>query len=160
MVLAVVAWVGIGPLLSGGGDEPETVAVEPPPVEQPVAEPAPEPEPPRPVFPEVLVSKGEVVAGTLLRAESIEWREWLQPVDPTAAALRDVVSQDALIGAVVTRTLRDGDMITWDSIMMPGHTRIHQRRVDAGHGGGDRRSRPARPRTPTSSIPATASISS
>ena len=121
VVLAVVAWVGIGPLLSGGGDEPETVAVEPPPVEQPVAEPAPEPEPPRPVFPEVLVAKGEVVAGTLLRAESIEWREWLQPVDPTAAALRDVVSQDALIGAVVTRTLRDGDMITWDSIMMPGH---------------------------------------
>lgn len=122
LVLAVVAWVGIGPLLSGGLGEPEPVAVDqPPPAEEPVGDVKPEPEPPRPVFPEVLVAKGEVVAGTLLRAESIEWREWLEPVDPTAAALRDVVSQDALIGAVVMRTLRDGDMITWDSVMMPGH---------------------------------------
>ena len=122
VVLAVVAWVGIGPLLSGGGDEPETMTAEAAaPVAEPEPEPEPEAEPPPPVLPEVLVVNGEVVPGMLLRADSIEWREWREPVDPTTAALRDVVSERAVIGAVATRTLRDGDMVTWDSIMMPGH---------------------------------------
>ena len=123
VILAVVAWVGIGPMLSGGDDEPETVADAPPPVAEPASEEEaePEPEPPPPVFPEVLVANTEVVPGTLLRAESIEWREWRESVDPIAAPLRDVVSEDAVIGAVAIRTLRDGDMVTWDSVMMPGH---------------------------------------
>lgn len=121
VVVAAVAWVGIGPLLTGGDDEPPPT----PTVEEaaPAPEPAPqvEPEPPPPVFPEVLVVTSEVAAGTLLRAESIEWREWREPVDPRAAALREVVSERAVIGAVATRPLQQGDMITWDSIMMPGH---------------------------------------
>ncbi|MCY4012697.1 MAG: Flp pilus assembly protein CpaB [Gammaproteobacteria bacterium] len=120
VVVAAVAWVGIGPLLTGEDDEPALPIVE---EVAPAPEPVPqvEPEPPAPAFPEVLVAKGEVAAGTLLRAESIEWREWREPVDPTSAALRDIVSEGAVVGSVATRTLQDGDMITWDSIMVPGH---------------------------------------
>lgn len=129
---AAAAWVVIGPLIRGGDDD-GAVPVDPDPVDpEPVvalAEPAPaatetpaaDRHPPTPVYPSVLVANRDIPRGMLLRAELVEWRQWRQPLDIDLAVVEGVVSLRAVIGAVARRQFREGDMIAWDGVLMPGH---------------------------------------
>lgn len=125
VVLGGVAWVGIGPLLSGDDDEeapePEVVEVVRTPAPLPTESPASDRHPPEVVHPSVLVANRAVPSGVLLTTEFVEWREWHGPVDVNMAVVRDVVPLRAVIGSVTRRRFRDGDMIAWDGILVPGH---------------------------------------
>ena len=129
---AAIAWVAIGPMVRGGEDDEPAVAapleVDPEPVVVPEV-PAPAPtetpradrHPPEAVFPSVLVANRDIPLGMLLRAELVEWRAWRQPLDIDMAVVEGVVPLRAVIGAVATRRFREGDMIAWDGVLMPGH---------------------------------------
>ncbi|MYA15565.1 MAG: Flp pilus assembly protein CpaB [Gammaproteobacteria bacterium] len=127
---AAVAWVAIGPMVRGGEDEAPVpaVPVDPEPVVAPEV-PAPAPtetpradrHPPEPVYPSVLVANRDIPLGMLLRAQLVEWRPWRQPLDIDMAVVEGVVPLRAVIGAVARRRFREGDMIAWDGVLMPGH---------------------------------------
>lgn len=129
---AAAAWVAVGPLLRGGGDDvplpddPEPVNPEPvvaPATPPPAATETPRADrhPPEAVYPSVLVANRDIPLGMLLRAELVEWRQWRQPLDIEMAVVEGVVPLRAVIGAVARRPFREGDMISWDGVLMPGH---------------------------------------
>ena len=119
VVIGGIAWIGIGPILSGESDEPET----PPHVETaPPPEPAAaEPPPPEPVYPSVLVANQNIPSGILLVAEYVEWRKWKDPFDTNMAVVDGVVPLGVVIGAVTRRAFSEGSMISWEGLLMPGH---------------------------------------
>ncbi|MXY55513.1 MAG: Flp pilus assembly protein CpaB, partial [Gammaproteobacteria bacterium] len=127
VVAAAAAWVAIGPMLRGG-EEDAPVPVDPEPV---VAIEAPAPavnespradrHPPEPVYPSVLVANRDIPLGMLLRADLVEWRPWRQALDIDMAVVEGVVPLRAVIGAVARKRFREGDMISWDGVLMPGH---------------------------------------
>ena len=126
-VAAAAAWVAIGPMVRGGDDD-ATVQVDPEPVVAlevtvPAADESPRADrhPPEPVYPSVLVANRDIPLGMLLRAELVEWRQWRQPLDIDMAVVEGVVPLRAVIGAVARRRFREGDMISWDGVLMPGH---------------------------------------
>ncbi|MDE0658800.1 MAG: Flp pilus assembly protein CpaB [Gammaproteobacteria bacterium] len=129
---AAVAWVAIGPMVRGGEDEvtvapvaldpdPEPVVVPEVPAPVPTETPRSDRHPPAPVYPSVLVANRDIPLGMLLRAELVEWRPWRQPLDIDMAVVEGVVPLRAVIGAVARRRFREGDMIAWDGVLMPGH---------------------------------------
>ena len=122
--LGVVAWIGIGPLLSGEDDEaPPEVAQPAPetPAPAPADSPVSDPQPQEVVFPTVLVANRSIPSGVLMGTDFVEWREWRESVDINLAVVRGVVPLRAVIGAVTRRPFGEGDMIAWDGILMPGH---------------------------------------
>ena len=126
VVLGGVAWVGIGPLLSGDDDEeeapePEVVEVVQTVAPAPTESPASDRHPPEVVHPSVLVANRAIPSGVLLTTEFVEWREWQGPVDVNMAVVQDVVPLRAVIGSVTRRRFQEGDMIAWDGILVPGH---------------------------------------
>ena len=129
VVVGTVAWVGVGPMLSGVAEaEAAAPPSAPPPepvVEVAVVEPSPTPgadrHPPREVFPTVLVAKNDIQPGVLLAAELVEWREWRGELDMSIAVVQDVVSLRSVLGAVTQRRFREGEMVGWDGLLTPGH---------------------------------------
>lgn len=124
VILGGVAWVGIGPLLSGGDDEEEPPPPLPEPVQQappPTASPASDRHPPEVIYPSVLVANRDIPSGMLLRAEFVEWRQWREALDVNRAVVQGVVPLRAVIGAVTRRRFHEGDMVAWDGILVPGH---------------------------------------
>ena len=120
VAIGAVAWVGIGPLLSGDEDAaPEAQ----PAVEAVVAEPAAPASdaPPAQVYPSVLVAKADIRPGVLLLTEHVEWREWRDPLDMALAVVQDVVPLRAVLGAVTRREFGAGELVSWDGLLMPGH---------------------------------------
>lgn len=120
VVIGGVAWIGIGPMLSGD----RNAAVAPPPAAETAVAPEPPPVeavPPEPLNPSVLVANRDIPAGMLLGPELLEWRASQTPVDVNLAVVEGVVSMRVVVGAVTRRPFRDGDMIAWDGLLMPGH---------------------------------------
>ena len=118
LLVGVVAWFGIRPALSGAGEEPTSPVVTesvPAPSEMPPVEPEPEP-----VYPFVLVAKRNVQPGVLLVAELVDWLEWRDPIDINLAVVQDTVALEVVLGAVTTRPFREGEMIAWDGLILPG----------------------------------------
>ena len=125
VILGGVAWVGIGPMLSGGDDEEQPPPPPPPvPVQQappPTASPASDRHPPEVIYPSVLVANRDIPSGMLLRAEFVQWRQWRETLDVDRAVVEDVVPLRAVIGAVTRRRFQEGDMVAWDGLLVPGH---------------------------------------
>ena len=123
VVIGGVAWIGIGPILSGDVEEPEvaTVPSVPEAPEAPVESPGGERHPPEPVYPSVLVANRNVPSGMLLGAEYVEWRRWRDPIDMNMAVVEGVVPLRVVIGAVTRRRFEEGSLIAWDGLLMPGH---------------------------------------
>lgn len=123
VVLGGVAWFGIGPLLSGEDDEvpPAVAETVPTATPAPVDSPAPGRHPPEVVYPSVLVANRSIPSGMLLVSEFVEWRESRESVDINLAVVEGVVPLRAVIGAVTRRRFLEGDMISWDGLLMPGH---------------------------------------
>ena len=121
VIIGGVAWIGIGPILSGDGEDPEPPVVvetaEPPPTESPGSDR----HPPEPVYPSVLVANRNIPAGMLLGPELVEWRPSQSPVDMNRAVVEGVVPVRVVVGAVTRKPFREGDMIAWDGLLMPGH---------------------------------------
>lgn len=111
--LGVVAWFGIGPLLTD-----DVAEIAPPPPAPPPAEP--EPAPLR-VYPNVLVASDHVARGVMLTADMVAWQEWREPLELADAVIRDVVPLRAILGAVTTRRVEPGEPVIWDGILVPGH---------------------------------------
>ena len=126
-VVGVVAWVVIGPMLSGGGDEDDTAAAAPPEpaVVVAVAEPSPpagaDTQPPEDVYPTVLVMRSDVEPGVLLGADLVEWREWRGELDRSVAVVQDVVPLRAVLGSVTQQRFRAGEPVAWPGLLLPGH---------------------------------------
>ena len=129
---AAIAWVAIGPMVRGGEDDepaatvpieldPEPVVVPEVPAPAPTETPRADRHPPEAVYPSVLVANRDIPLGMLLRAELVQWRPWRQPLDIDMAVVEGVVPLRAVIGAVARRRFREGDMIAWDGVLMPGH---------------------------------------
>ncbi len=101
---------------------------EPPPQPQVAAAPveasAPEPPPPEPVIlPTVLVAGRDIGAGVLLTKNLMEWREWHEPLDLSAAVITDAVPLDSVVGSVTRQTITAGEPVTWEHLAtsdMPG----------------------------------------
>ena len=121
VVIGGIAWIGIGPLLTGESDEPDPtpapVRAAPPPTDTPASDR----HPPEPLYPSVLVANRSIPSGVLLRAELVEWRTWKEPVDVNMAVVEEVVPLRAVIGAVTRRRFAEGAMVAWDGLLMPGH---------------------------------------
>ena len=124
VVIGGIAWIGIGPMLSGDSEEPEQ-PLAPVPVQKatppPTESPGSDRHPPEPVYPSVLVANRNVPSGVLLGPEFVEWREWKGPLDMDMAVVEGVVPLRAVIGAVTRRPFTEGSMIAWDGLLMPGH---------------------------------------
>lgn len=122
-----VAWVGIEPMLSGPDDGDQLVEASPaePPVETVEAESSPTPgadrHPTREVYPTVLVARNDIQPGVLLGADLVEWREWRGTLDMSIAVVQDVVPLRAVLGAVTQRRFREGELVSWDGLLTPGH---------------------------------------
>ena len=127
VVLGGLAWVGIGPLLSGGGDDEVPPPPPPAPVQQappptsPTASPASDRHPPETIYPSVLVANRDIPSGMLLRSEFVEWRQWRGELDVNRAVVEGVVPLRAVIGAVTRRRFPEGGMVSWDGLLVPGH---------------------------------------
>ena len=126
VILGGVAWVGIGPLLSGGGDDEEQPPPPPPPVPvqqapPPTASPASDRHPPEVIYPSVLVANRDIPSGMLLRSEFVQWRQWRETLDVSRAVVEGVVPLRAVIGSVTRRRFQEGDMVAWDGLLVPGH---------------------------------------
>jgi len=122
-ILGGVAWVGVGPLLTGDGEDAAPPPSAPPP-SAPVAAAPPPPEPPPPpiAYPSLLVVNRDVAEGTMLGIDFVDWREWRDAIaDIDRMVVKDVVSRNAVVGAVTRRWLDAGEPITWDALLMPGH---------------------------------------
>ena len=127
VVIGGVAWIGIGPILSGDSDGssepvpevPEPVEAEAPPL--PIESPGADRHAPAPVYPSVLVANRNIPSGMLLTSEFVEWRTWKEPLDVNLAVVEGVVPIRAVVGAVTRRRFREGSMISWDGLLMPGH---------------------------------------
>ena len=120
IAVGAVAWVGIGPLFTGDGEESEGPAAAPP----PAPAPAPAAPPPAPTYPSVLVASGSLSAGVLLSTDLVRWQEWEPPMDLAElnlAVLEDVVPLRAVLGAVTRRAFDMDEPITWDGLLAPGH---------------------------------------
>lgn len=118
VVIGGVAWIGIGPILSGDSEDSAPAPVPAPtaPAPAPVEAAAPEP-----VYPAVLVANRDIPSGVLLRADFVEWRQSTAPVDMDRAVVQDVVPLRAVLGAVTRRRFGEGSLIAWDGLLMPGH---------------------------------------
>lgn len=116
VVIGAVAWIGIGPILSGDSEDPAPEPVSPTPAELPA-----EPPPPPPVYPSVLVASRDIPSGVVVVPEFVEWREWEEALDMNMALVQDVVPVGVVVGAVTRRDFAAGDLIAWDGLLMPGH---------------------------------------
>ncbi|MCY4012157.1 MAG: Flp pilus assembly protein CpaB [Gammaproteobacteria bacterium] len=126
VVVGGVAWIGVGPMLSGGDDDgPAPAPQAEPEVEVVVAEPSATPgadrHPREEVYPTVLVARNDIQPGVLLRADLVEWREWQGALDMSLAVVQDVVPLRAVLGAVTQRRFREGELVAWDGLLTPGH---------------------------------------
>ena len=127
VVIGGIAWIGIGPILSGDAEDssepvpevPEPVEAEAPPL--PIESPGADRHAPAPVYPSVLVANRNIPSGMLLTSEFVEWRTWKEPLDVNLAVVEGVVPIRAVVGAVTRRRFREGSMISWDGLLMPGH---------------------------------------
>lgn len=125
--VGALAWVGIGPMLSGGADAvdvPPEAAAEPfvaVQVAEPSSTPSSDRHPPLEVYPTVLVAKTDIQPGVLLGANLVEWREWRGTLDMSSAVVQDVVPLRAVLGAVTQRRFREGELVAWDGLLTPGH---------------------------------------
>ena len=126
-VVGVVAWILIRPMLSGGGDEDDAAASPPPEptVEVAVAEPSPTPGadtlPPEDVYPTVLVMRTDVEPGVVLGRDLVEWREWHGELDRSIAVVQGVVPLGAVLGSLTQQRFREGDLVAWPGLLLPGH---------------------------------------
>ena len=128
VLLGVAAWIGIGPMLMGGGEDA-------PPPDVPVPAPAPSAPPPTPVdYPEVLVAAGALPPGIALTRSNVTWQEWREPLDLDAetVVVRDMVPIGAVLGSVVTEPFEPGQRIRWTGILMPGHPGFISAVLDPG----------------------------
>ncbi len=80
---------------------------------------APEPTPQKPV-PMVLVAKGNLAAGQMLRPENLRWQPW-----PEEGVAENYINQNAhhseeYIGAVVRNAMMDGEPMTDSRVLKPG----------------------------------------
>jgi pilus assembly protein CpaB len=60
----------------------------------------------------VLVAKGELPAGTILKAENLRWQEWPQDAVDDAYLIQDKAKLEDFVGAVVRTRLSSGEPIT------------------------------------------------
>ena len=109
---------------------------------------APTPQAPRQVTAEappervsVLVAARAVQAGTLLKPEDVTARETLV-ADLPEGAMRDAPeTRIEFIGAMVRRTLSQGDVLRFDGVLRPGENGFLAAVLAPGHAGGHRRRR-------------------
>ena len=97
---------------------PETLA----PVPEPEPVPVPEPEP-EPVLPDVLVAKQNIGSRVLLNEDMIEWREWsgeLSELDTELALFKGEVLKATVINSLTEVAIEEGDLISWNKIIVPG----------------------------------------
>ncbi len=98
----------------------------PPPPEQQAAVPAevPPPEPPPEAESEplltVLVTRRDILQGTTLNRELLDWQERPETEELSAAIIRHKVPVESVLGTVTRRDIAAGELITRDDLVMAG----------------------------------------
>src|SRR6185437_10859209 len=68
----------------------------------------------------VLVAKGDVPIGTLLRAENLRWQEWPRDAVDASYVLQDNAKLEDFVGAIVRTRLTSGEPITAARVVHAG----------------------------------------
>ena len=86
----------------------------------PVEASAPEAPPPEPVtLPTVLVASRDIGTNVPLTPALIEWREWHEPLDRSAAIITEAVPLDSIMGTMTRRDIAAGDPVSWEDLVIP-----------------------------------------
>lgn len=69
---------------------------------------------------EVLVADATIPAGTFVKPQHLRWQRWPTDDVPETYVLKGTRSEDAMVGAVVRRSIAEGFPITDGSVVKPG----------------------------------------
>jgi pilus assembly protein CpaB len=69
---------------------------------------------------QVLVADGDLPAGTFIKPQHLRWQRWPTDDVPNSYVLKDVRSDEEMIGAVVRKRIAAGEPITDGAVVKPG----------------------------------------